>query len=161
MTVLGVVVLDFCADATEGPIRAYLLDVADTEEQDMALNIHAFSAGTALPKSAWFQSQIPTSKTCDWHKSQAAFTLLINAAATLILCLWSHSAVIYVSDNCSLWLCSCQKKKKRFVCSIFVLFYKYLFSFSFLIKIYLLGFSKYYFSKDHWFFFLSINSYFW
>lgn len=52
MTVLGVVVLDFCADATEGPIRAYLLDVADTEEQDMALNIHAFSAGTALPKSA-------------------------------------------------------------------------------------------------------------
>ncbi|XP_026110558.1 solute carrier family 45 member 4-like [Carassius auratus] len=45
MTVLGVVVLDFCADATEGPIRAYLLDVADTEEQDMALNIHAFSAG--------------------------------------------------------------------------------------------------------------------
>lgn len=47
LTVLGVVVLDFCADATEGPIRAYLLDVADTEEQDMALNIHAASAGTA------------------------------------------------------------------------------------------------------------------
>ncbi|XP_028820137.1 solute carrier family 45 member 4 [Denticeps clupeoides] len=45
LTVLGVVVLDFCADATEGPIRAYLLDVADTEEQDMALNIHAFSSG--------------------------------------------------------------------------------------------------------------------
>nr|XP_033788902.1 solute carrier family 45 member 4 [Geotrypetes seraphini] len=45
LTVLGVVVLDFCADATEGPIRAYLLDVADNDEQDMALNIHAFSAG--------------------------------------------------------------------------------------------------------------------
>ncbi|XP_043543754.1 solute carrier family 45 member 4-like isoform X1 [Chiloscyllium plagiosum] len=45
LTVLGVVILDFCADATEGPIRAYLLDVADTEEQDLALNIHAFSAG--------------------------------------------------------------------------------------------------------------------
>ncbi|XP_030637439.1 solute carrier family 45 member 4 isoform X2 [Chanos chanos] len=45
LTVLGVVILDFCADASEGPIRAYLLDVADTEEQDMALNIHAFSAG--------------------------------------------------------------------------------------------------------------------
>ncbi|XP_074540155.1 solute carrier family 45 member 4-like isoform X2 [Halichoeres trimaculatus] len=45
LTVLGVVVLDFAADASEGPIRAYLLDVADTEEQDMALNIHAFSAG--------------------------------------------------------------------------------------------------------------------
>lgn len=46
LTVLGVVVLDFCADALDGPIRAYLLDVADGEEQDMALNIHAFSAGT-------------------------------------------------------------------------------------------------------------------
>ncbi|XP_075961557.1 solute carrier family 45 member 4 [Anarhichas minor] len=45
LTVLGVVVLDFSADATEGPIRAYLLDVADSEEQDMALNIHAASAG--------------------------------------------------------------------------------------------------------------------
>ncbi|KAL6099684.1 slc45a4 [Pungitius sinensis] len=45
LTVLGVVVLDFSADATEGPIRAYLLDVADPEEQDMALNIHAASAG--------------------------------------------------------------------------------------------------------------------
>lgn len=47
LTVLGVVVLDFSADATEGPIRAYLLDVVDSEEQDMALNIHAFSAGKA------------------------------------------------------------------------------------------------------------------
>lgn len=46
LTVLGVVLLDFSADASDGPIRAYLLDVADTEEQDMALNIHAFSAGT-------------------------------------------------------------------------------------------------------------------
>lgn len=45
LTVVGVMVMDFCADAAEGPIRAYLLDVADTEEQDMALNIHAFSAG--------------------------------------------------------------------------------------------------------------------
>ncbi|KAG7251961.1 hypothetical protein CRUP_005217 [Coryphaenoides rupestris] len=43
-TMVGVVVLDFCADASEGPIRAYLLDVADTEEQDLALTIHAFSA---------------------------------------------------------------------------------------------------------------------
>lgn len=49
LTVLGVVVLDFSADATEGPIRAYLLDVVDSEEQDMALNIHAFSAGESAP----------------------------------------------------------------------------------------------------------------
>uniref|UniRef100_A0A3Q2PJI9 Solute carrier family 45 member 4 n=1 Tax=Fundulus heteroclitus TaxID=8078 RepID=A0A3Q2PJI9_FUNHE len=45
LTVVGVVVLDFCADASEGPIRAYLLDVADADEQDMALNIHGLSAG--------------------------------------------------------------------------------------------------------------------
>uniref|UniRef100_A0A8C6WJ34 Solute carrier family 45 member 4b n=1 Tax=Neogobius melanostomus TaxID=47308 RepID=A0A8C6WJ34_9GOBI len=45
LTVFGVIVLDFCADATEGPIIAYLLDVADSEEQDMALNIHSFSSG--------------------------------------------------------------------------------------------------------------------
>lgn len=45
LTVVGVVVLDFCADALDGPIRAYLLDVAEGEEQDMALNIHAVSAG--------------------------------------------------------------------------------------------------------------------
>lgn len=45
LTVLGVVVLDFCADAAEGPITAYLLDVADTDEQDMALNIHGLCAG--------------------------------------------------------------------------------------------------------------------
>lgn len=44
LTIVGVVVLDFCADAAEGPIRAYLLDVADTEEQDIALNIHAITA---------------------------------------------------------------------------------------------------------------------
>lgn len=49
LTVLGVVVLDFSADATEGPIRAYLLDVVDSEDQDMALNIHAFSAGERPP----------------------------------------------------------------------------------------------------------------
>ncbi|XP_060777888.1 solute carrier family 45 member 4 [Neoarius graeffei] len=45
LTVLGVVVMDFCADALDGPVTAYLLDVAEGEEQDMALNIHAFSAG--------------------------------------------------------------------------------------------------------------------
>ncbi|XP_061425005.1 LOW QUALITY PROTEIN: solute carrier family 45 member 4-like [Lethenteron reissneri] len=45
LSILGVVMLDFCADASEGPIRAYLLDVVESEEQDTALNIHSFSAG--------------------------------------------------------------------------------------------------------------------
>lgn len=56
LTVVGVVILDFCADALDGPVRAYLLDVADTEEQDMALNIHTFSAGT-LSDVRWIVTQ--------------------------------------------------------------------------------------------------------
>uniref|UniRef100_UPI00358F3A5E solute carrier family 45 member 4-like isoform X2 n=1 Tax=Myxine glutinosa TaxID=7769 RepID=UPI00358F3A5E len=44
-TVFGVVFMDFCADSTESPIRAYLLDVAQGEDQDMALNIHAAATG--------------------------------------------------------------------------------------------------------------------
>lgn len=58
LSVLGVVVLDFCADASEGPIRAYLLDVADTEEQDMALNIHAASAGMVLTSEHVFLQSV-------------------------------------------------------------------------------------------------------
>ncbi|XP_037659563.1 solute carrier family 45 member 4 isoform X2 [Choloepus didactylus] len=71
LTVLGVVVLDFSADATEGPIRAYLLDVVDSEEQDMALNIHAFSAGLGgavgyvLGGLDWTQTFLG-----DWFKTQ-------------------------------------------------------------------------------------------
>uniref|UniRef100_A0AAJ7T183 LOW QUALITY PROTEIN: solute carrier family 45 member 4-like n=1 Tax=Petromyzon marinus TaxID=7757 RepID=A0AAJ7T183_PETMA len=50
VTVLGVVLLDFCADAADGPVHAYLLDNADTEEQDRALSIHSLagSLGGAL-----------------------------------------------------------------------------------------------------------------
>uniref|UniRef100_A0A8C4QXV2 Solute carrier family 45 member 4 n=1 Tax=Eptatretus burgeri TaxID=7764 RepID=A0A8C4QXV2_EPTBU len=44
-TVFGVVLMDFCADSTESPIRAYLLDIAQSEDQEMALNIHAGAAG--------------------------------------------------------------------------------------------------------------------
>lgn len=71
LTVLGVVVLDFSADATEGPIRAYLLDVVDSEEQDMALNIHAFSAGLGgaigyvLGGLDWTQTVLG-----DWFRTQ-------------------------------------------------------------------------------------------
>ncbi|XP_014352753.2 solute carrier family 45 member 4-like [Latimeria chalumnae] len=45
LTVVGVTVLDFCADATEGPIHAYLLDVAENEERGTGLNIHALATG--------------------------------------------------------------------------------------------------------------------
>lgn len=76
LTVLGVVVLDFCADATEGPIRAYLLDVVDSEEQDMALNIHAFSAGMELAEMFLAAVQSSWRPNCGWiDYSWAHFSL--------------------------------------------------------------------------------------
>lgn len=65
--------LDFSADASEGPIRAYLLDVADTEEQDMALNIHAFSAGRT-----WMYEHP--------HTGQPRGPVLISAVQEIRLC---------------------------------------------------------------------------
>lgn len=43
--VLGVVVLDFSVDVIEGFICVYLLDVVDSEEQDMVFNIYVFFVG--------------------------------------------------------------------------------------------------------------------
>lgn len=85
LTVLGVVVLDFCADATEGPIRAYLLDVADTVEQDMALNIHAASAGTAqCPRRSF-------SRTMKWENCKKKKKLIdfVMHYCVLTICVWN------------------------------------------------------------------------
>lgn len=38
--------LDFSADSSDSPLRALLLDVCNTEDQDTGLNIHAFLGGT-------------------------------------------------------------------------------------------------------------------
>ncbi|KAM7075049.1 solute carrier family 45 member 4 isoform 1-T5 [Molossus nigricans] len=92
LTVLGVVVLDFSADATEGPIRAYLLDVVDSEEQDMALNIHAFSAGLGgaigyvLGGLDWTQTFLGS-----WFRTQNQVlfffaAIVFTASAALHLC---------------------------------------------------------------------------
>lgn len=43
---LGVTILDFSADSCDSPLRAYLLDVCNTKDQDTGLNIHAFLGGT-------------------------------------------------------------------------------------------------------------------
>ncbi|CAF1016480.1 unnamed protein product, partial [Brachionus calyciflorus] len=43
---LGVTFLDFSADSSDSPLRALLLDVCNTEDQDTGLNIHAFLGGT-------------------------------------------------------------------------------------------------------------------
>ena len=45
MTGLGVTLLDFCADSCDSPLRALILDICSAEEQDTALNIHAFLGG--------------------------------------------------------------------------------------------------------------------
>ena len=42
---IGVTLLDFSADSCDSPLRAYLLDVCCTEDQDTGLNIHAFLGG--------------------------------------------------------------------------------------------------------------------
>lgn len=81
LTVLGVVVLDFSADATEGPIRAYLLDVVDSEEQDMALNIHAFSAGERpCPGSEPLPWVVEPGEAASWPPSSFVSTLVAEAA---------------------------------------------------------------------------------
>lgn len=46
MVGLGVTFLDFSADSSDSPLRALLLDVCNTEDQDTGLNIHAFLGGT-------------------------------------------------------------------------------------------------------------------
>uniref|UniRef100_A0A672TKW9 Solute carrier family 45 member 4 n=1 Tax=Strigops habroptila TaxID=2489341 RepID=A0A672TKW9_STRHB len=48
LTVLGVVVLDFCADATEGPIRAYLLDVLSSHPDDQVVTELVVFSSTGL-----------------------------------------------------------------------------------------------------------------
>jgi solute carrier family 45 protein 1/2/4 len=43
---LGVTFLDFSADSADSPLRAMLLDVCNTKDQDTGLNIHSFLGGT-------------------------------------------------------------------------------------------------------------------
>jgi solute carrier family 45 protein 1/2/4 len=43
---LGVTLLDFSADSADSPLRALLLDVCNTEDQDTGFNIHSFLGGT-------------------------------------------------------------------------------------------------------------------
>ena len=39
---IGVTLLDFSADSCDSPLRAFLLDVCNPDDQDTGLNIHAF-----------------------------------------------------------------------------------------------------------------------
>ena len=45
MVGIGVTLLDFSADSCDSPLRAYLLDVCSTKDQETGLNIHAFLGG--------------------------------------------------------------------------------------------------------------------
>jgi solute carrier family 45 protein 1/2/4 len=42
---IGVTLLDFSADSCDSPLRAFLLDVCNPDDQDTGLNIHAFLGG--------------------------------------------------------------------------------------------------------------------
>jgi solute carrier family 45 protein 1/2/4 len=43
---LGVTILDFAADSSDTPLRAFLLDSCNSRDQETGLNIHAFLGGT-------------------------------------------------------------------------------------------------------------------
>ena len=42
---VGVTLLDFSADSCDSPLRAFLLDTCNADDQDTGLNIHAFLGG--------------------------------------------------------------------------------------------------------------------
>ena len=43
---VGVTFLDFSADSSDSPLRAFLLDSCNSKDQETGLNIHAFLGGT-------------------------------------------------------------------------------------------------------------------
>lgn len=45
LTAAGVTVLDFSADTADSPLRAYLLDTCNVNDQHIAFNLHAFLGG--------------------------------------------------------------------------------------------------------------------
>ncbi|KAI8517155.1 hypothetical protein Bbelb_057360 [Branchiostoma belcheri] len=45
LTILGNVMLDFCADSSDSPSRAYLLDSCCQDDQDRGLSLHALMGG--------------------------------------------------------------------------------------------------------------------
>ena len=45
VTGVGVTFLDFCADSSDSPLRAFLLDVCHVDDQDTGLNMHAMLGG--------------------------------------------------------------------------------------------------------------------
>ncbi len=46
-------ILDFSADSCDSPLRAFLIDVCNTEDQDTGLNIHAFLGGNLKDRLAF------------------------------------------------------------------------------------------------------------
>jgi len=48
-----VTILDFSADSCDSPLRAFLIDVCNTEDQDTGLNIHAFLGGNLKDRLAF------------------------------------------------------------------------------------------------------------
>ncbi|XP_077998049.1 membrane-associated transporter protein-like isoform X2 [Glandiceps talaboti] len=45
LTLVGVVMLDFCADSSDSPARAYMIDVCNSNDLEKGLNIHALLGG--------------------------------------------------------------------------------------------------------------------
>ncbi|XP_002737511.1 membrane-associated transporter protein-like [Saccoglossus kowalevskii] len=45
LTIVGVVMLDFCADSSDSPARAYMIDVCNSDDLEKGLNLHAMLGG--------------------------------------------------------------------------------------------------------------------
>ena len=75
---IGVTFLDFSADSCDSPLRAYLLDVCCTKDQDTGLNIHAFLGGVGASFGYVLAALV--------HNEQ---TLYFIAASIFIVCLIS------------------------------------------------------------------------
>jgi solute carrier family 45 protein 1/2/4 len=45
LVAIGVTLLDFCADSSDSPLRALILDVCNQDDQDTGFNIHAILGG--------------------------------------------------------------------------------------------------------------------
>ena len=48
LTVIGVVILDFCADSCDSPSKSYIIDVCNLADVDKGLNIRAVLGGMYL-----------------------------------------------------------------------------------------------------------------
>ncbi len=74
LVAIGVTLLDFCADSSDSPLRALILDICNQEDQNTAFNIHAICGGLGSA-TGFIISAI------DWEKTFFMFIGIYQANA--------------------------------------------------------------------------------